>query len=85
MQLKTSIKEFGAYLGDKDSFLDTNHPHLAEKIVLHWGYKEFYPFMSSLFVVDINRNRAGFSLKVIKELYILSEMHDRLFPEIRDR
>ena len=32
MILKNSIKEFKAYLGDKESLLDTNYPRIAEMI-----------------------------------------------------
>ncbi len=80
MILKKLIKEFSAYLKDKESILDRDYPHLAKKIELHWGYEEFYPFMNGLIVNDKDRNREGFSLEAVQELYELNEIHERLFP-----
>ena len=85
MTLKGSIKEFGLYLGNNESFIDLNHKHLAEKILLHWGYQEFYPFIKKLAVNDQDRKRNGFSIEVMTELYELSEIHERLFPKISRR
>lgn len=81
MTLKESIKEFQSYLGKNDSIIDLNHKHLADKILLHWGYEEFYPFIQKLVINDNDRNRNGFSVEVMTELYELSEIHGRLFPK----
>ena len=81
MTLKESIKEFRLYLGNNESFIDLNHSHLAEKILIHWGFQEFYPFINKLVVVDDDRERNGFSPNVITELHELSEIHERLFPK----
>ncbi len=81
MTLKGSIKEFGLYLGNNESIIDLNHKHLADKILLHWGYGEFYPFINKLVVNDQDRKRNGFSIDVMTELYKLSEIHERLFPK----
>ncbi len=40
--LKNQIEEFGKILGANDSYLDKNHPGIAEMILLHWGYVEIY-------------------------------------------
>ena len=81
MTLKGSIKEFNSYLGKNDSTIDLNHKHLAEKILLHWGYEEFYPFIKSLVINDQDRKRNGVSIDVMTELYELGEIHERLFPK----
>lgn len=81
MALKESIKEFQSYLGKNDSIVDLNHKHLADKILLHWGYQEFYPFIQKLLINDKDRKRNGFSVEVMTEFYELSEIHRRLFPK----
>lgn len=83
MLLKNMIKEFSLQLGDKPSLLDTNYSRIAEKILLHWGYKEFYPFMDKLLVVEKERSRQGFPLEVLEEIYLLQEVHDKKFPSTR--
>ena len=85
MTLKGSIKEFGLYLGNNESFIDLNHKHLSEKILLHWGYQEFYPFINKLIVNDQDRKRNGFSIEVMTELHELSEIHERLIPKTSRR
>ncbi len=83
MILKKSIKEFNLQLGDRVSLLDTDHPRIAEKILLHWGYKEFYPLIDKLLLVEKERSRQGFSLEVVEEIYLLQEIHDKKFPATR--
>ena len=79
MILKNSIKEFKAYLGEKESLLDTNFPRIAEMIKIHWGYKEIYLYINKLLVVDKERNRQGLPLDVLQEIYVLREIHEKLF------
>ena len=81
MTLKESIKEFQSYLGKNDSIVDLNYKHLADKILLHWGHEEFYPFIQKLMINDKDRDRNGFSVEVMVELNELSEIHGRLFPK----
>jgi len=80
MTLKKSIKEFGTLLGENESLLDRDFKRIAEKIELHWGYEEFYPFMNQLLVNEFDRDRAGFPPELMQELYDLTEIHDQLFP-----
>ncbi|SEG23820.1 hypothetical protein [Nitrosomonas ureae] len=82
MSLKRSINEFGAYLGDKGSLLEKNYPRIAEMIQLHWGYKEIYQYINKLLVVDKDRDRQGFPVQVLQEIYKLQEIHERLFPDL---
>ncbi len=83
MSLKNSIKEFKAYLGDKESLLDTDYKRIAEMIQLHWGYKEFYQFIQKLLVVEKDQNRQGFPLEVLREIYMLQEIHEKAFPKLK--
>lgn len=80
MALKKLIKEFGAYLGEKESLLDRDFKHVAEKIELHWGYEEFYPFIEKLLVNTRDFKRAGFPVAVVQELSELLEIHEKLYP-----
>lgn len=83
MSLRNSIKEFKAYLGDRESLLDTNYQKISEMIKLHWGYKEIYLYINKLLVVDKDRNRQGFPSEVLQEIYTLQEIHEKLFPGTR--
>lgn len=85
MSLKKTIKEFKNHLGDKESILDSNYARIAEKIELHWGYKEFYLYINKLLVVEKERSRAGFPIDALKEIYVLQEIHDKLFPGIKEQ
>jgi len=80
MALKTSIKEFSALLGDKDSLLDKHFKHLAQKILLHWGYDEFYPFVEKLLLDTRDGNRAGLPAEAMQEISDLYEIHEKKFP-----
>lgn len=83
MSLKNSIKGFKAYLGDKESLLDTNYKRIADMIELHWGYKEFYQLIQKLLVVEKDQNRQGFPLEVLREVYTLQELHQKEFPALK--
>ena len=83
MSLKNSIKEFKAFLGDKESLLDKSYPRVTEIIQLHWGYKEFYLCIQKLLVVEKEQNRQGFSLEALQEIYKLQEIHENVFPKLK--
>lgn len=83
MSLKNSIKEFKAYLGDKDSVLDTNYQRIAQSIQLQWGYSEIYSYLNKLLLVEKERNRHGFPLEVLQEIHVLQQIHEKLFPGIK--
>ena len=83
MALKKTIKEFKEHLGDKDSLLDTRYQRVADMIELHWGYKEFYSYISKLLVVERDQSRQGFPLDVLQEIYTLQEIHEKAFPHLK--
>lgn len=83
MTLKNTIKEFQAYLGDNESLIDKDHKNIAGKILLLWGYPEFYELMEQLLVVEKDRQRAGFSLAVVMEFNELLEIHQHKFSKIK--
>lgn len=80
MTLRTQIKEFNYYLKNNESVLDRDFKHVADKIQLHWGYPEFYPFINKLLVNDPDRKRSGFPIEAMQEIYSLHEIHSKLFP-----
>ncbi|MBX9637462.1 MAG: hypothetical protein K2Q45_07935 [Nitrosomonas sp.] len=75
--------ESAAYLGNKESLLDTNYKRIADMIELHWGYKEFYQLIQKLLVVEKDQNRQGFPLEVLQEIYTLQELHQKEFPALK--
>lgn len=81
MALQKRIKEFNQYLNNGESILERDYKHVADKIELHWGYPEFYPFINKLLVNDPDRKRNGFPHTVMQEIYALYEIHSRLYPE----
>lgn len=83
MSLKNSIKEFNAYLGNKDSVLDTQYQRIAQSIQLQWGYPEIYSYLSKLLVVEKDRNRSGFPFEVLQEIHVLQQIHEKIFPGIK--
>lgn len=83
MSLKNTIKEFKDHLGDNESLLETSYPKISEMIKLHWGYKELYLYIHKLLIVDKDRNRQGFPLAVIQEIYTLQKIHEELFPNLK--
>jgi len=80
MALKTLIKEFALHLGEQESILDRDFKHVAEKVELHWGYDEFYPFIEKLLVDSRDHRRSGFPIEVAMELTELYNIHERLYP-----
>ena len=81
MTLRTQIKEFNNYLKNNESILDRDFKHVADKIQLHWGYPEFYPFINQLFVTGSERKRGGFPPEVMQEIYALHDIHSKLYPQ----
>ena len=80
MTLKSTIVEFDAYLGDKESILDKNYHRIAEQIKLLWGYDEFFKFVEKLILVEKERDRSGFPYEVVLELNALQDIHRKKFP-----
>lgn len=81
MTLKSTITEFGAYLGEKESVLDKDYQRIAEQIKLLWGYDEFFKYIEKLALVEKERSRGGFPYEVILELYILQDIHQKKFTK----
>ncbi|ABI58523.1 hypothetical protein [Nitrosomonas eutropha] len=80
MTLKSTIKEFAAFLGNQESILDRDYPRVVDQSRLLWGYAEFSLYLEKLLVTEKGRDRGGFSFEVILELDKLKEIHERRFP-----
>ncbi|UJP05322.1 MAG: hypothetical protein LZF61_10905 [Nitrosomonas sp.] len=85
MSLKNSIKAFKTFLGDKESILDTDYCRVAEMIKLHWGYKEFYLYVNKLLIVEKGTSRQGFPLEALEEIHALQEIHEKIFPGMKQQ
>ena len=85
MPLKNSIKAFKTYLGDKESVLDTNYRKIADTIESHWGYKEFYLYIDKLLITGKKINHPGFPLEALEEIYALQEIHEKIFPGMKQQ
>lgn len=81
MTLKSTIAEFGAYLGERESLLDKNYQRIVEQIKLLWGYDEFFKYIEKLVLVEKERSRGGFPYEVILELNILQDIHRKNFTK----
>ena len=82
MALQKRVKEFSQYLNNGESILERDFKHVADKIELHWGYPEFYPFINKLMVNATERSkRSGFPYAVMQEINALYEIHSRLYPK----
>lgn len=85
MPLKNAIKAFKTYLGDKESLLDTNYRSIADMIELHWGYKEFYLYINKILTIEQGTKRQSLPPEVLKEIHALQEIHEKIFPGMKQR
>ena len=81
MALKSTIREFAAYLGDQESVLDRDYSRVADQLELMWGHAEFYRCLEKLLVMEKGQNRAGFPFEAILEFDKLKEIHECLYPQ----
>lgn len=56
-------------------------PRIAEQMNKLWGTPEFVEYSNQLFFSDRN-NREGFDNDVIKDIFILSEIHESEYPAL---
>lgn len=78
-----AISEIKAELGTSTSLLDEKYPHVAKYITKFWGRAEFYECTNELLVYSptvARPSREGFPDDVIKEIFLIIKIHDRLFP-----
>jgi hypothetical protein len=61
------------------SVLEAKFPHIAEKVVLLWGYPELDKFFDKL-AIDTRGDRAGFPADVMSDLMLLSAVHNIAYP-----
>jgi hypothetical protein len=61
------------------SALEAKFPHIAEKIVLLWGYPELDKFFDKL-SIDERGDREGFPADVMSDLMFLSALHNIAYP-----
>ena len=65
--------------------LATNYQRILVRVELLWGTKGAVNYLDSLFLGDSSEDRPdrqGFPMEVLKEIVLLKQMHDFLFPSI---
>lgn len=61
-------------------YLSQQFPHVIEKVILLWGYPEFYIFINKLLLQSRNENRQGFPPEVLKDILQMETDHEKIIP-----
>ena len=62
------------------SSIETNFPHIAEKLILVWGYAECFAYLSEL-IIDNRGNRMGFDRDIMSDLMLLLKITEHVTPD----
>lgn len=62
------------------SAIETDFPHIAEKLTLVWGYPNCFSYLSEL-IIDNRGNRKGFNLDIMNDLMLLLKMTEQVTPD----
>lgn len=67
--------------------LEKNYPRIVQRVELLWGAKDAVDYLDSLFMGDSSDHsgrseRQGFSMEILKEIVLLKQMHEFLFPTL---
>lgn len=62
------------------SSIEANFPHIAEKLILVWGYAECFAYLSEL-IIDNRGNRMGFDREVMNDLMLLLKITEHVTPD----
>ena len=90
-RIMKALAQTGAAFPD---FLATNFARILQRIELLWGEKEAIDYFDSLFLTDIpednkdrpqrsdhtSRTRQGFPVEAVKEIVLLKQVHQLLYP-----
>lgn len=66
--------------GHNASSIEANFSHIAEKLVLVWGYAECFAYLSEL-IIDNRGNRMGFDREVMNDLMLLLKITEHVTPD----
>ncbi|MCX7896956.1 MAG: hypothetical protein N2441_03695, partial [Rhodocyclaceae bacterium] len=77
-KLSHACQEAGAPFPQR---LIESHPRIAERIEATWGTREGTTELTNLVFSD-RPNRAGFSFDVMRELFMLKELHEATYPHL---
>lgn len=62
------------------SSIEANFPHIAEKLILVWGYAESFAYLSEL-IIDNRGNRMGFDREIMSDLMLLLKITEHVTPD----
>lgn len=62
------------------STIETDFPHIAEKLTLVWGYPNCFSYLSEL-IIDNRGNRKGFNLDIMSDLMLLLKITEQVTPD----
>lgn len=62
------------------SSIEANFPHIAEKLILVWGYAESFAYLSEL-IIDNRGNRMGFDSEIMSDLMLLLKITEHITPD----
>lgn len=62
------------------SSIEADFPHIAEKLVLVWGYPGCFSYLTEL-IIDNRGNRKGFNLDIMGDLMLLLKITEQVTPD----
>lgn len=62
------------------SAIETDFPHIAEKLTQVWGYPNCFSYLSEL-IIDNRGNRKGFNLNIMSDLMLLLKITEQVTPD----
>lgn len=61
--------------------IESDFPHIMEKLVLVWGYPECFSYLSEL-IIDNRGNRKGFDMDIMGDLMLLLKITEHVTPDM---
>jgi hypothetical protein len=59
--------------------IDLEHPHISKYMCNFWGSSYFHEYVNQL-ITHQRPERQGFSIRVMRELYLAIEAHNEQYP-----
>ena len=70
-------------VGEGISVLEARYPHVAAKVVVHWGNRELNGYLRGL-LMDDRGDRQGFPFDAMQEIQFLLDLYQSYFQEQAD-
>lgn len=62
------------------STIESDFPHIAEKLTQVWGYPDCFSYLTGL-IIDNRGNRKGFNLDIMNDLMLLLKITEQMTPD----